>query len=196
MPFDASAGIDHAVRKHKIQRADHRFKPGVVLRLVCFGAGKTGTLVFGDHHFACALGQSGRSFLKREGDGATPRGRYQLRSVFYRADRCGFPVSALPTLRLTKTDRWCDDPQSRSYNRPTRRLNSKSHETLWRDDGLYDIIIPLGFNDMAVRRGGGSAIFFHLLSKGNDPTEGCIAVSMRDMRKILSTCGKACAILI
>jgi len=196
MPFDASAGIDHAVRKRKIQCTVPHPKPGPVLRLVCFGAGKTGTLVIGSRYFACALGRSGRSFLKREGDGATPRGRFLLRSVFYRADRGRRPVSTLPTLRLTNFDRWCDDPESRSYNRPTRRMNSNSHETLWRDDRLYDIVIPLGFNDMAVKRSGGSAIFFHLLSKNDDPTEGCIAVSRRDLCKILATCGKAGAILV
>jgi L,D-peptidoglycan transpeptidase YkuD (ErfK/YbiS/YcfS/YnhG family) len=60
---------------------------------------------------------------------------------------------------------------------------------LWRDDELYDIVVPLGFNDGPRRRGAGSAIFFHLASADGGPTAGCVAVSRQNMLKLLPLCG-------
>jgi L,D-peptidoglycan transpeptidase YkuD (ErfK/YbiS/YcfS/YnhG family) len=54
-----------------------------------------------------------------------------------------------------------------------------------RADGLYDICLVLDWNITARRRHAGSAIFFHLTRPGYKPTEGCIAVSRRDMLRIL-----------
>lgn len=52
-----------------------------------------GILQFGGLRFRCALGKGGvlPEAEKREGDGATPLGRYALRQVFYRPDRMAAP---------------------------------------------------------------------------------------------------------
>ena len=57
---------------------------------------------------------------KREGDGASPAGRFRLLGAFYRADRLPRPRTRLPVRALRPTDGWCDDPGDRRYSRPVR----------------------------------------------------------------------------
>lgn len=135
-----------------------------------------------------ALGRSGLcpENLKQEGDGATPVGRYRLRRVLYRADRMAPPQTHLPLRAIAPDDGWCDDPGDPAYNRPVRLPYSASHETLSREDGLYDIILVLGHNDDPPRAGAGSAIFLHCKRGDYEPTEGCIALDPADVRRLLS----------
>ena len=144
-----------------------------------------GRLVMGDREYRCALGRSGLTMDKREGDGGTPVGRFPLRAVLYREDRLGQPDSCLPTERILDTDGWCDDPSDPQYNRHVNLPYQASAENLHRQDRLYDIIVILGYNDQPVRPGRGSAIFFHIASPDYKPTEGCVAVSHVDMYEIL-----------
>jgi L,D-peptidoglycan transpeptidase YkuD (ErfK/YbiS/YcfS/YnhG family) len=144
-----------------------------------------GALCLGDLRLPCALGRSGRRALKREGDGATPIGRWPIREAFYRADRLFRPPSALP-LRAVRPDwGWCDAPSDRNYNRFVRLPYPASAESLWRDDAVYDIVIVLGYNNRPRRRGRGSAIFVHLARSGYAPTEGCVALSLKNLRFLL-----------
>lgn len=80
---------------------------------------------------------------------------------------------------------WCDDPDSWLYNRPIVAPFRQSHENLWRDDHLYDIVIVLDYNIMPRRRMRGSAIFLHCARPGFAPTEGCIALAVDDFRRLL-----------
>ena len=57
---------------------------------------------------------------------------------------------------------------------------------LWRDDGVYDIVGVLGWNDAPVIRGLGSAIFLHIARPDYAPTEGCIALAGSDLRELLA----------
>jgi len=145
-------------------------------------------LTWRDGTFTCALGRSGISTDKREGDGATPVGRFALRRVMYRPDRLEAPVTALPLHPLAPDDGWCDDPAHAAYNRPVKRPFSASHEALWRDDGLYDVIVELGYNDDPVVVGKGSAIFMHVAQPDFAPTEGCVALSRENLLSILAAC--------
>ena len=54
-----------------------------------------------------------------------------------------------------------------------------SHERLWRDDHLYDLVVVLDYNLAGPRPGAGSAIFLHLAAPGFAPTAGCVAVIRR-----------------
>ena len=134
----------------------------------------------------CALGRSGLVRIKREGDGATPVGRFALLGGHRRADRA-LPVGGGPALvPIRPDDGWCDDVADGRYNRPVRLPFGPSHETLWRDDGLYDVVIVLDAN---VRRrviGRGSAIFFHCARADLGPTAGCVALRPADMRRLLA----------
>ncbi len=134
----------------------------------------------------CALGCSGISGRKREGDGATPRGTWRPVAAYWRADRLPRPPTALPIKALKPQDGWCDDPADRRYNRPVRLPYGGRHERLWRADCLYDVIVVLDFNLARPRKGAGSAIFLHVAGPGFPPTEGCIAVSPQAMRRLLA----------
>ncbi|ACK82719.1 L,D-transpeptidase family protein [Methylorubrum extorquens] len=150
-----------------------------------------GTLIAGGVVIPCALGRSGITTQKREGDGASPRGIFRLRGGFYRPDRFLVrPVSALPLRATRRDDGWCDAPQDRRYNRPIRLPSTAaSAEQLWRDDGLYDLVIDLDYNRGPIRPGRGSAIFLHIARSGYRPTEGCVALKPADLLRLLRRLG-------
>lgn len=145
-------------------------------------------LVFNDRTFVCALGAGGVTRNKREGDRATPVGRFPLRRVLYRADRVARPVTALPTSSIRPEDGWCDDPADPRYNQPVALPYAASHETLWRDDALYDILVVLGHNDAPPEPGAGSAIFLHVAGADFSPTQGCVALRQDDLLAVLARC--------
>ena len=145
-----------------------------------------GVLRFAGIVAPCALGRGGIVRSKREGDGGTPAGTWPLRRVLYRADRLRPPVTALPLAAIAPDDGWCDASGHPEYNRPVRHPFPASAERLWREDHVYDLLVPLGYNDAPVRPGAGSAIFFHLAREGYAPTEGCVAIALQDMRAILA----------
>lgn len=153
-------------------------------------AGKTRGLMVADGlRVACALGRSGVARRKREGDGATPAARLRLAAVLYRPDRLRRPATALPAIPIRPDDGWCDDPADRRYNRAIRLPFAGSHERLWRDDRLYDIVVVLDYNYERPRPGAGSAIFLHIAAPDFAPTEGCVAVRITDMRRLLARAG-------
>ena len=145
-----------------------------------------GRLVLRGMVFRAALGRGGVRRDKQEGDGATPAGLLPLRRVLYRADRGRAPDCAVPVEPIAETDGWCDDPDSRHYNRMIRLPHDDRHEELWRRDGLYDVVGVLGWNDMPVQRGRGSAIFLHVARADYAPTDGCVALALPDLRQVLA----------
>lgn len=153
-----------------------------------FTAHGAGQLDLGPARVPCALGRGGvvAAALKREGDGASPAGVWPLRSVFYRPDRRTPPVTRLPLAPLARDDGWCDAPDDPCYNRLVRLPHAAHAEALWREDGLYDLIVVIGHNDAPVVPGAGSAIFLHLTAEDLAPTEGCVAVATADMLTLLA----------
>ena len=145
-----------------------------------------GTLGAGGARVLCALGRSGIVRAKREGDGGTPAGTHRLVGVLYRPDRIGRPVTRLPVAPIRRDDGWCDDPADIRYNRPVRLPYGASHERLWREDHLYDVVVVLDYNLTAPMPGRGSAIFLHLARAAFAPTAGCVAVDMETMRRLLA----------
>jgi len=145
-----------------------------------------GRFVLGGQVLRAALGKGGVRADKQEGDGATPAGLLPLRRVLYRADRGPIPACAVPREPLAPEDGWCDDPAHPDYNRMIRLPHPARHEELWREDGVYDLIGVLGWNDAPVARGRGSAIFLHVARPDLSPTEGCIALPERELRAILA----------
>ena len=141
-----------------------------------------------------ALGKGGLSHTKREGDGATPIGIFSLRALLYRPDRLARPQTGLPISAIEPGSGWSDDPADPLYNRPVRLPHPYSHEHLWRLDGLYDLIVPLGYNDNPPVSGLGSAIFLHCARPDYGPTEGCVAVARDDLLTLLAECDQATGI--
>lgn len=139
--------------------------------------------------FRAALGRSGRSSRKREGDGATPIAAMRILYGFYRRDHGAPPPSRLTLIPIRQWMLWCDAPGDANYNRPVRAPFRKSHEKMTRSDGLYDICLVLDWNVAMRKQGAGSAIFFHLARPGYTPTEGCVAIARRDMERLLPLIG-------
>jgi|SRR5690606_21371197 len=149
-----------------------------------------GWLRHGARIYRCALGKGGckPEADKREGDGATPLGRYPLRQLLYRADRLpAAPQTRLPGRALMPEDGWCDDPADPAYNRHVRLPYAASHEKLWRDDPVYDVIVVLGHNDDPPIPGMGSAIFLHVARPDYSGTEGCVAMALPDLLDLLAS---------
>ncbi|MCG8443404.1 MAG: L,D-transpeptidase family protein [Caulobacterales bacterium] len=136
----------------------------------------------------CALGKTGVRPApdKREGDGATPLGRWPLRRALHRPDRLPAPQTRLPLRPIAPDDGWCDAPRDPAYNRPVRLPYPASAEALARADGLYDLIVVLGHNDDPPIPGLGSAIFLHMARPGYAPTEGCVALAKADLLALLA----------
>jgi L,D-peptidoglycan transpeptidase YkuD (ErfK/YbiS/YcfS/YnhG family) len=86
---------------------------------------------------------------------------------------------------LSPDDGWCDDPSSPFYNQHVKLPFAPSHEKLWRDDHVYDLIVVLGHNDDPPVAGMGSAIFAHLARPDYSGTEGCVALKLEDMQAFL-----------
>ena len=168
--------------------------------------GPDGTVRFGRDRYPGAVGRSGISSAKREGDGATPAGAFPLRAVLYRPDRLPKPPTGLPVSEITPDDGWCDDPASPDYNRRvslpivrSARVDARhaaSCERLWRDDGLYDVLIVAGYNDDPVVPGRGSAIFVHVAAPGGGPTEGCVALEKPALLSVLRGLGPESRLIV
>ena len=147
-----------------------------------------GWLIGPDGRLRCALGRGGVRQDKREGDGATPLGCFPLRTVLYRPDRIPMPQTALPLRAIVGSDGWCDDPADPAYNRAVTLPYPARHERLWREDGLYDLIVILGYNDAPPVAGAGSAIFLHVARPGLLPTEGCVALPLAELATLVAQC--------
>ena len=146
-----------------------------------------GWLTCGPLKVRCSIGAAGLALQKSEGDRCTPIGTWPLRRVFYRTDRTLAPVTALSVMPIAPIMGWCDDPADVwCYNRLVTLPHRHGHETLWRHDGLYDIIVEIGYNDAPPRPGLGSAIFLHVASPGFEPTAGCVAIAKEDLDRVLT----------
>jgi L,D-peptidoglycan transpeptidase YkuD (ErfK/YbiS/YcfS/YnhG family) len=152
--------------------------------------------VWNGRRLRCALGRGGVKSDKREGDGASPAGSFLMRSVLYRPDRETRPATKLSARALAPADGWCDDPADPGYNHPVLLPYKARAETLWRADRLYDLVVPLGYNDDPVQPGRGSAIFLHLAKDDYGPTEGCIALKRADLLAVLAEADAASRVTI
>lgn len=153
-----------------------------------FIANASGLLRWSGREVRCALGRSGvtPAESKREGDGASPLGVWPMRQLLWRPDRIAAPATRLPAVELIREAGWCDDPADPFYNRPILTPYRASHEKLWREDHVYDLIVPLGYNDHPVVPGKGSAIFLHVAREDYAPTEGCVACALPDLLALLA----------
>ena len=139
------------------------------------------TLLIDDFKFKCSIGKKGFCNVKVEGDLTTPKGIFNLGNIYYRSDRVQKPFSKLKSISIKKNMGWCDDPNSKFYNKLIKiKKNLKiSHEKLYRKDHKYDFFILIKYNYKNTIKSKGSAIFLHL-TKNYLPTKGCIALCEKD----------------
>ena len=145
---------------------------------------------------AAACGRGGVRPDKREGDGASPEGGFPLLPGFYRADRIALPPTHLAMTALQPNDAWVDDPADPRYNRLVSLPYPAHHEEMWRADGLYDLVVPIGYNTDPPLPGRGSAIFLHVARPDFAATEGCIAVAREILARLLGLLGPGSTITI
>ncbi|WP_029012021.1 L,D-transpeptidase family protein [Niveispirillum irakense] len=146
----------------------------------------TYALCWPGNRVACAVGRGGVRLDKREGDGATPVGVFPFRRAFYRPDRQVPPFTGLPLDGIERADGWCDDPAHPDYNRPVKLPFTASHEVMWMDEDIYDLVLVPGHNDDPPVPGLGSAVFVHLARPGFPGTAGCIALERPSMLALLA----------
>jgi L,D-peptidoglycan transpeptidase YkuD (ErfK/YbiS/YcfS/YnhG family) len=150
------------------------------------GSRSRGVLVFGHQAVPVVLGRTGIRANKFEGDGATPRGRFRLVRLWWRADRSQRPLTRLPARRIDPHLAWCEESGDRRYNRPFRRRASEPGDRLWREDRLYDFVIELDHNTRPRVKRRGSAVFVHVARPDRTPTAGCVALDAAALRRLLA----------
>ena len=179
--------MPRAKRETSLRRLTVRRKPGEPTR---------GVLQAGPLALPVALGRAGIKANKREGDGATPRGSFRLRRLWWRADRHRRPATLLPVRRITPDDGWCENPSDRHYNRPVKLPPQATADRLARKDGLYDFIVEIDHNTRPRVAGRGSAVFIHVARPGLAPTAGCVALAMNSLRRLLARIGPRTRIMV
>jgi L,D-peptidoglycan transpeptidase YkuD (ErfK/YbiS/YcfS/YnhG family) len=146
---------------------------------------KYGLLKYKNLKFRCALGKAGIGEKKKEGDFITPKGKYKIIKVYYRADRIKKIKTNFRLYQIKKNMGWCDDPLSKDYNKLIKLPGKFGHEKLYRKDKLYDLILVLNYNFKPIIKNKGSAIFIHIANKNYKKTMGCIGLNKKDLIFIL-----------
>lgn len=126
---------------------------------------------------------------KREGDGRSPAGIFELPWAFGTRPASEVTGVQLPWRECTETLRGVDDVNSRYYNRIVDEAvipdkDWKSAEIMRRPDGLYDEGVAIAHNP-ANRRGAGSCIFLHIWRGPGKGTAGCTALARENVAAIL-----------
>ena len=137
------------------------------------------TLLCDDFEFSCSIGKNGTTLKKIEGDKKTPKGIYSLGPLYYRKDRIHNPKTKLKKIEIKKFMGWCDDVNSRHYNKLIKKNENLRYENLYRKERNYDLLIPIKYNFKKPVSGKGSCIFIHL-TKNYKPTAGCVALREKD----------------
>lgn len=135
--------------------------------------------------FRCSLGRAGITYNKREGDGCTPVGRFEILEWRIRRDARVFKRPLGKCLVIRPLDGWCDDLGAGVYNRPIQLPSRLNHEEMWRLDNKYDVVAILNYNIKPRQRGHGSAIFFHICSTNFETTAGCVAILSASMNRLI-----------
>jgi L,D-peptidoglycan transpeptidase YkuD (ErfK/YbiS/YcfS/YnhG family) len=174
-----------------------RDRPFSMIRIhAAAGHHTRGWLTVDSYIIPVALGSGGIKANKREGDGGTPRGRFQPQRLWWRADRHRRPRTFLPVRAIAPEDAWCEDPSNRHYNQPVRLDPDRGGDRLLRDDHLYDFVIEIDHNTRPRIAGRGSAVFLHLARKNFLPTAGCVAMTRTAMLRLLARIGPNTRIVI
>ena len=153
------------------------------------------TLLLDDFEFKCSIGKKGRTKNKKEGDFKTPIGIYKIDTLFYRKDKYPNTITKLKKIPIQKDMGWCDDVNSKHYNKLIKLNKNVRHEKLFKKNSNYDLLIPISYNTKRPIKNKGSAIFIHL-TKNYKKTLGCIAIKENDMLVLLKIVNKKTKIKI
>lgn len=150
-----------------------------------------GTLAIGGWTIPCVVGSGGlvAAARKREGDLRTPIGLYPLRYGLYDPVNCPDfgGTTAFPFAPMRDAMIWEEDPAHPHYNRlilADGDARAGDRLTRRRAEGLFDLVIPVGYNDATPEPGRGSAIFIHAARPDGSGTAGCVAVAREHLEEL------------
>jgi D-alanyl-D-alanine dipeptidase len=156
-------------------------------------AGPTIAVVLGSNGLAWGRGmhplpQPGRE--KKEGDGRSPAGIFQLPYAFGAAAPDAVREIKLPYVQCTATVECVEDPKSSEYNimldrRSVERPDWKSSEKMRREDGEYELGIFVAHNTDPAQPGAGSCVFLHVWRGPKASTGGGTGMSLGAIESLL-----------
>ena len=152
------------------------------------------TLIIDNFIFKCCIGKNGINSNKKEGDFSTPRGLFNIKKLYFRKDRVGYPKCKIRKKIIKKNMAWSDDPNHIKYNEEIKTYNKKLKENLFRKDYKYNYLITIDHNRKKIINKG-SGIFIHL-TNNYKPTAGCIALKKKDFEILLKLIDKKTKIKI
>lgn len=136
------------------------------------------------------IGKNGTTKNKKEGDGKTPLGSFELGRILGTQKKIN-NRNSLEYQEINENMYWIDDSKSKYYNQLVdiskieKDWNSAEHLIEYKTQYEYLIEIRTNPNNIP---GIGSAIFLHC--SNNKATAGCVAVSRDTMEKILENIDK------
>ena len=142
-------------------------------------------LTFDNYKAKCAIGKRGINYKRQEGDLITPKGNFKIKYILYRRDRIKNLKTKIKSIVIKKNMGWCDDPQSKNYNKIIKLPSVYSYEKLYKRENIYDVIIVLNYNMSPTIKNKGSAIFIHVAKKKFNKTEGCVAIKKKDLLNLI-----------
>ena len=152
-------------------------------------------LTFNNYKAKCSIGKRGIGLKKKEGDLITPKGKYRIKYILYRKDRVKIQTK-IKKIIITRKMGWCDDPNSKQYNKLIKLPTAYKHEKLYKKENIYDIIMVLNYNMNPIVKNRGSAIFIHIAKKNYGKTEGCVALKKIHLLKVLKELKKKTQVMI
>ena len=153
------------------------------------------TLKIDDFKFKCCIGKDGLKKNKIEGDKCTPKGIFELGTLYYRKDQVKKPITSLKIKSIKRNMGWCNDSKNKLYNQEVKVNKNIKHEKLFRKDYKYNYLLVIEYNTKKIKPNKGSAIFIHL-TKNYKATAGCIALLEKDFLIMLKLINKKSTIKI
>lgn len=145
------------------------------------------------------IGRNGVTSSKKEGDGKTPLGTFELGIVFgtHNKGEIYEYETSIEYIKINENLYWVDDVKSKCYNQlidiTKVDVEWKSAEHLIDYPVQYEYAIEIRTNPENIP-GKGSAIFIHC--SNGVPTAGCIALPKEEMIKLIKQINRNTRIII
>jgi L,D-peptidoglycan transpeptidase YkuD (ErfK/YbiS/YcfS/YnhG family) len=144
-------------------------------------------VMLGRNGLAWGVGLHPQAATKREGDGRSPAGVFELERIYGRDARA--PSSHFPYRQLRDGMEGIDDPHSRYYNRLVDaaqvRVRDWAHsEKVRPTNPMFRWCVEVRHN-WAQRPGLGSCIYLHIWKAPGVPTSGCTAMSEANLARLV-----------
>lgn len=128
--------------------------------------------------------------VKKEGDGKSPAGIFDLRYAFGYEALDKMPALKIPYVQCTPGLECVDDPKSSHYNQVLERSSVStpdwhSSEKMRLTNGQYRYGIVIGHNTSPTEPGAGSCVFMHIWLGPGIGTAGCTAMQEGNIEAVL-----------